>query len=129
MNNKYKIILGVIIVIAAVFLFTNKAEVKLGSIQEGQAYYSTTTGTFAVATSSYIRIGPGMFGSVIVASTTNVAFRVMDATSTLDIASTTLAKFPAGVAAGTYTFDSVFTRGLFLELQTGFAGADTVTYK
>lgn len=120
----------IIAILSALIIFLGGfGATKLGSVNQGQEYYSTTTGSFAVATSTYVRVGPGAIAQVTISSTTNVGFKVKDATSTLDLSSTTIANFPAGVAAGTYIFDASFTRGLFFDLGTGFAGSYTVTYR
>jgi len=89
---------------------------------------STTAGT--------IKTGYGSLGSVVItgaaagvlnfydATTTNSAKRdATQATSTLLVAS-----LPASLAAGTYTFDVTFSRGLIVDI-IGTAPTSTVTFR
>jgi hypothetical protein len=89
---------------------------------------STTAGT--------IKTGYGSLGSVVItgaaagvlnfydATTTNATKRdATQATSTLLVAS-----LPASLAAGTYTFDVTFSRGLIVDI-IGTAPTSTVTFR
>lgn len=132
MKNYLKIIglvaFSAILVISA-YLSGNHGSVQ-GSIQTGESYYATSTGSFAVGTTTNIRIGQGILGSVVVSSTTAIlGFELRDATSSTDVSSTSIAKFGTSPANGTYTYDVTLTRGLFLVFPAGFNGAYTVTYK
>lgn len=103
---------------------------NLGSIQDGNAYSATTTGSFAVATSTMIKTGNGTLGSVVIGTTSGTTFRLMDATSTTDIASSTLMSVAASPVIGsTMTFDVAFSRGLFIEFPASFVGRYTITYR
>lgn len=131
MKKIITIISGVLIALVVFVGFggQNKAPVSLGSIGSGEGYYSTTTGNWAVGSSTQLRVGQGIFGSIIISSTTVGTIIVRDATTTLDLSSSTLARFIASPTVGTYVFDSVFTKGLILDLSGNFQGAYTITFK
>jgi len=132
MKTIYKVLIGLgIVVLAVVFLSNQKVEKTLGSVQDGQGYFSTTTVSLAAGTKAQLKTTGGMLGSLIIASTTAGLnnFILKDATSTTDISSTTLAVFGATPTVGTYTFDVVFTRGLVIEATGAISGSITTTYK
>ena len=94
----------------------------VGSVQTGNEYNATTTGSIQTPAVRVLQTGPGSLGSVVItgantgtiqlynATTSDVTKRTgQKATSTI-----TLADFPASAAAGTYTFDAVYTDGLLL---------------
>lgn len=115
----------------------NAPDVSLGSIIDGQAYNSTTTSSswntpaLSVGGTKLLKTGSGTFGSVIITNETAGSFNVYDATSTNhgDHATTTLAQIYASVAENTYTFDSVFTRGLLIEFQSSNVASSTITWR
>ena len=79
---------------------------------------------------------PATLGSVTIASTSpsvnnagGGVFKIWNATSTTDSASTTVARFATSTTAGTYTYDVRLERGLILEFPAGFMGEYTVTYR
>lgn len=109
------------------------------SVQTGNAYYSTSTDSTWASSQALagktLAYGPGMFGSVVITSSTGGTMTFFDATTTVNggiaaYATTTLATFGASVAAGTYTFDTSFSRGLLVTFSpsTG-AGTTTITWK
>lgn len=110
-----------------------------GSVSETSEYFSTTTtpvfsGSFT--NPRILKTGTGALGSVIItgagagvitlvdATTTNASLRSAGQATT----SITLAEIPLSAAAGTYTFDVVFKRGLILTV-TGTAPTSTVTWR
>lgn len=136
--NKIIVCLALVIVIFLGFVsFNARPESKIyGSIIEGQAYNSTTTdSTWNAAAlisggSKVLKVGPGTFGSVIITNSTAGSFNVYDATTTVNggiYGTTTLARIPASLAAGTYTFDSSFGRGLLIEFQSSNVASGTIT--
>jgi len=137
MTKEGKIILtvGILLYVGLIgaILFIKTGTVNsFGSVQRANEYQATTTTAlgFAGRQVTLISNTQGAFGSVIVASSSpagTISFK--DATSTTDVASTTLASFPITPTAGTYTFDAVVLRGLIVETQTGFAGNYTITYR
>lgn len=105
-----------------------------GSVTQGNEYTSTTTDSTAAGTHWVARTVNGgsscVLGSIVVASTTSTSdFRIWNATSTTDIASTTLVYLPISAGAGTYIYDVVCSRGLIIDTPTGFTGSYTITYR
>lgn len=141
----YKNIIAVAFLLIAVtlaMLVLQNPREAYGSIRVGDEYMATSTAANSVygATitgDALIRTGQGQLGSVIItgagtgiinlynATTSNVLARTgQPATSTILIAS-----FPASTAAGTYTFDTTFTTGLLVELESGVMSTSTITYR
>lgn len=129
---------GILVIFFAIFFGMGGGvkPVAIGSVGDNYAYNSTTTDSSYAASNRKIKgavngsvpIG-GVLGSVIVAGTSATLVEIMDATSTTDLASTTLARFPASPANGTYTFDSAFTRGLMVNFIGSYTGSYTITYR
>lgn len=103
-------------------------EPAYGSVTVGNEYNATNTASMTVGP-RLLKTGPSVLGSVIVASSSATTFKVWNATSTLDIASSTPVIFVASPVNGTYTFDASFERGIVVELPTGYNGAYTVTWR
>jgi len=113
------------VVIIGVGLYLNKGG-SIGSVTQGNEYkYASSTGALARQLSAR----PATLGSVVVVKATAQAFVIWDATSTTDIASTTIVTLPASIAAGTYTFDLQTKRGLKIVPATSFAGEYITTYR
>jgi hypothetical protein len=130
------------IVVIVIFLFgltylNNQVPGKiLGSINDGGAYSSIVTYSANATNKDLVKLGQGIFGSVVItgaaagtfeiydATTTNGLIRTLTATSSL----TKLASFPTNAAVGTYTFDTAFTQGLVVAF-TSTQGTTTITYK
>ena len=103
----------------------------------GSPYNATSSNSSIAFVDTLLQEGYGTFGSYVVtganttwfdvlnATTTNVNLRTgQKATSTIMIAS-----FPASLAVGTYTFDSVFTDGLYIDVQVAGVGTSTILWK
>lgn len=136
-------LLAIGILLLAVFIGWLGIRPAVGSVSVSNDYNATTTAPSNVygaqnAQTSLIRTGYGSFGSVIVtgantgvmnfwdATTTNVNLRTGQvATSSLRL----LASLPASVAAGTYTFDVLFTTGLIYDVFGGTIATTTITYR
>lgn len=135
LKEVYPFMLALILIAAAVFgYYSVLPQVANGSVITGQAYNSTTSistsaGSFWQARSTS-NVGGCELGSVIIASSTAAStFRLWDATSTTDVASTSIVVFPTSAVAGTYTFDIVCKRGLIIDTPTGFNGVYVVTWR
>jgi hypothetical protein len=133
MNKIGNYIVGAVLTLLALFGI-NVGQQTLSGVSVGSEYNATTTramtGGVALAAPAFRTIvsdSRATLGSVVIASTTAATIRLWNATSTTDSASTSIASFPASVAAGTYTFDSIADRGLIVELGTGFAGDYIIT--
>lgn len=106
-----------------------------GSTVEGNDYNATTTPWDGINTSHYIKKGQGSLNSVIITKAGDTEFYLLDATNTPELidayatSSDMLAHFPANLAAGTYTFDTVFNDGLYLYVVAGNTGTSTITFR
>jgi len=141
MNTLHKTLLalGISLTIVAIILVSNGKGLISGSVESSAgAYMSTstinltapTTGT-ALASPKTLTTGPGTLGSLIITGANTATINFYDATSTAahsDYATTTLVSFPASAAAGTYTFDLEFKRGLVVEI-VGTVATGTITWK
>ena len=132
-------IIGALLTIAVFTVGFNmgKFEQKqpLGSVNTGNEYhavYATALGTQTAVLST----GPATLGSIVItgantgslkvynATTTDVTKRAL-ATSSLEV----LAATPASLAAGTYTFDVVATKGLIYDWSSTAIPTSTITWK
>lgn len=121
------------IFVVGFMLFKNPQPVY-GSVSQGSSYHSTTTRAFngtALTNLSLLQLGPGDLGSVVITGAGTGVINIYDATTTgphSDSATTTIASFPASTAAGTYTFDAQYYKGLIIEI-IGSAATSTITYR
>ena len=115
---------------------------EIGSQQEsfkgvssGSEYHTTSTASYGITTARQIETiatstnWQRVFGYITVASSSAATLTVKNATSTTDIASTTIAVLRAGIAEGTYQFDAVMTRGLIIDVPVGFHGDYVIGYR
>ena len=127
---------------AALYLVASRPDTAQGSVTRNSEYFATSTAPITLygATITGDRVItdlPGTLGSVVItgantgaitlynATTSNVNLRTgQKATSTI-----LLTSLPPSLAAGTYTFDVVFTDGLLLELENGTMPTSTITYR
>lgn len=143
--NKLLISLGVmVLVLVLAGVIANTGGSSLGSVATPDAYYSTTTSfangvgwTGARVVTGTTTAKSGVLGSVVITKSTAAPISIYDATTTditkrasVATSSITLATFGASVAAGTYTFDTVFNTGLLIDpMGTGLVASSTVTWK
>lgn len=120
--------------LAAMLLMRPAPEVS-ASVTRFAEYNATTTraantGT-AMANLQVIQAGPGTLGSIVITGAGTGTINLYDGTSTVtntQWATTTLAVIPASMAAGTYTFDVTFQKGLLIEIS-GSIATSTITYR
>lgn len=121
----------VIVSLLGVFVLTGYP--TMGSTIMGNDYQATTSISTSANTHWQAKVaanGGCSLGSVVVASSSSgTRFKLWNATSTTDTASTTIADFDEAIAVGTYTYDITCTRGLVVETPTGFSGVYTVTFR
>lgn len=134
-------ITAIVLSVVAIFIGSSKEaqapSTNVGSVTRGGEYQSTTTSQagFADKKMTLIDNRACTLGSVIISSTTPATpvtgtLRIMNASSTTDVSSTTLASFPIlPTQGGQYVFDSVAPRGCIVEGGTGFNGTYTITYR
>lgn len=127
------IILGLVVIGLGVYSVPSITP-NLGSVVQSGEYQATTT---------YSKLGvplfndrqtiisntSGVLGSVVITGAVAGPMRFMNATSTTDVSSTTIAVFPNSTAAGTYTFDLIAPRGLILESTSGLLPTTTITFR
>ena len=133
------VISGIFVLVLLSFLFERVSFVQ-GSVSVTDEYQATTTstGTFAAIQTLTSTTTPkqGTLGSVIItgaaagqivitdATTSNITQRSADqSTSTIR-----LADIPVSAAAGTYTFDIVYKRGLVVSV-IGTMPTTTITFR
>lgn len=131
-------ILAVVIIvgfisIAFLITATKNGGQGIGSVVQGSEYNATTSiatsaGTHWLAKST-TNAGVCVLGSIIVASSSDTTFTLWNATSTTDIASTTIVAMVADIAVGTYQYDITCSRGLVVETPASFDGQYTTTYR
>lgn len=135
MNKSLSWIIGVaLVVVIAIFLGrTTSNPVSQGSVSQGSEYNATSTyranGVPQFPNTQVIKTFAGTLGSVVITGAVAGTIRLYDATSTTDVSSTTLAIFPSSTAAGTYTFDVGFSRGLIVGTTVGLAPTTTITWR
>lgn len=138
MENKNLVITGIAIgvLICSIAslsfgLLGAKNRPTLSSVSQSGEYIATTTANMGNNKSQLILSNTtGTLGSVVIASTTSLGtIELRDATSTTDLSYSTIVTFPAGTAAGTYTFDDILTRGLVAVISSGFNGGYVITYR
>lgn len=137
MSKLHKVLLAAALAFSLVGLVVltiqNPVSDTLGSVARGGEYQATTTSTMGTNKHQLIQSAYNSssvtLGSIVVASTSATTIKIWNATSTTDIASTTLGTLKASVAEGTYTFDLILTRGLILEIPTGFNGNYIITHR
>ena len=142
MKNITQIVGALVLTVLAVVIgisIENKIspDVKpIGSVAIANEYKATTTSSLtanvalAAAGRFQLQVGESTVGSVVVASTTASIITFKNATSTADVASTTVFTLPASLPAGTYTFDITgFPRGLAVDLPASFFGNYIITFR
>jgi len=125
-------IIALLFVATATYFLLLMPTQTLGSTISGQEYQATTTISTSAGTHWQARVaanGGCSLGSVVVASSSNTVLRIWNATSTTDIASTTIVTFDSDVLEGTYTFDISCSRGLVVDTPASFDGVYTVTFR
>lgn len=131
---------GVLLALIVFFGFKlqSNAPSTLGSIGDGQAYNATSTSDWGIATVGAFKLlksGSGVLGSVVITNATAGSFNIYDATTTVNggqgafYSTTTLSKIGASVAAGTYTYDVSFNKGLIIEFQSTNIASSTITWR
>jgi len=144
MGNTNKITVPSILIALGIILMGMMIVLSfMGQVQKADAstpryaeYQSTTTSTTNTAVESLILTGPNTLGSVVITTAAAGTINIYDATTsnvllrTGNVASSTILKasFANSAAVGTYTFDTLNTTGLLLEV-TGTIPTSTITYR
>lgn len=133
--EKVLLALSISFTIFAVIFLSHNPQQAQASVSLGNDYIATSTRLaitgVAMASPQLIATGNGTFGSVTIEGAGTGVMNIYDGTTTsnhTDSATTTLASFPASTAAGTYTFDVRYVRGIVVEI-IGSAATSTITYR
>lgn len=132
MTLTYKDIIAVAILLAVIGVFSiiwQRPGQVSGSVMPAGEYLATTTVGMASVHNIVSANRVISLGSIVVASSSATTFKVWNATSTTDIASTSVFGMKASIGEGTYTFDAELPRGLIVEKPTGFNGDYVITYR
>jgi hypothetical protein len=135
MKTAILILIGVILIVGAIWFNRPIIEINQGGVPLSSGYHNFTT----IATTStvyLIKSGPGLLGSVIVHTLGTGYFTLYDASSTLPAQRTITATsalpvlgiISASQAAGTYIFDDYFVDGLMVDYN-GTQGTSTITWR
>lgn len=137
-QNLGSIALGALIVLMGLIGIASMSQhtpIADASVARFAEYNATTTRAAntgaAMANLQVIQSGPGTLGSVVITGLGTGTINFYDGTSTVtntQWATTSLAVFPASTAAGVYTFDVLFTKGLLVEIS-GAVATSTITYR
>lgn len=144
-------LIALVIIMGFIWHNSRDAPEPLGSVQQASEYHSTssvamesgaafgarieriiaTTTPFGDTIMGDARLTPITLGSVVVSSSTTGTLIIHNATSTVDISSTTVAIFDndSNTTIGTYVFDIVLDRGLVLDFSSGFWGSYVITWR
>ena len=103
-----------------------------GSVQRSSEYQSTSTVSGQAAFLYKISSSTAILGSVVISSSTASGVWLYNwdgAGASVTASGTLIAYFPANATAGTYTFDILATRGLYVSTTAANTGNYTVTFR
>lgn len=137
MFNKYNISLAALVIVLALAVFSHlpKNPVNLGNVDQGSECTATTSASIwaniphvIATTSSSMYPDIHTLCSVIIGTTDASIVEIRDATSSTDVASTSIAVLAASPANGSnMPFNVSIKRGLIINTVSGFAGRYTIT--
>ena len=128
-------IIVIALVVAGVYFFNLKSDDQtFQGVTVGNEYTATSTPSDMNLADGLIREGWGTLGSVIITEAGTAEYWLLNATNSLantDVATSTvlLGIVPASLAAGTYTFDVIYTDGLYLDVITAGTGTSTISHR
>ncbi len=136
-NVSIGIVVGLIVVgFLVVVTHTVPKAVSVGSVVRSNEYQSTTTDSGwaniprIIASSTNGTMNISSIGTISCGTPSSTIIEFKDATSSTDIASTTIYVLGQGPATSSQaTLDVSILRGLAVNTQTGFAGRCTITYR
>lgn len=137
--RNYLIVFGItagILVIGIIIGLKLADKPSVGSVGVTSEYQATTTSPGRFPSAYLLLTGGGTLGSVVVTGPASGSISLYDAT-TSDVnlrtgqkatSSLLIADFPMGTATSTYTFDSVFFNGLYIQTN-GTMPTSTITFR
>jgi len=143
MKTNYKIIISVLVAIAIIFFLSSgnktspQSPQKLaGLIGASNATTTDTTWNKVSITTQFkvLKVGSGVLNNVVITgATTATELKFYDATTTnshLNHATTSIGITNISTPAGTYEFNTSFTRGLIVEFPSALgAASSTITWE
>lgn len=129
--KKFLTIVGIIgALFIGTFFGANKESVQiLGNAEAGNQ--STTTSRFINVTSGSqraLKTVPGVLHNVIITNESVGTYTLKNATSSTDIASTTIIIISPSMIEGSHAIDAAFDRGLFIDHTSTNVGSSTITW-
>jgi hypothetical protein len=142
-KSSIALLVAAVLFALALIIGNSYAQPVQASTLQGQEYQATSTapsnvyGATIATGDTVIRKGSGSLASVIITGANTGIINFYDATTsnvnlrTGQVATSTilLASLPASIAAGTYIFDVVYSRGLLVSLVSGTIPTSTITYR
>lgn len=133
-SNILGIVVGLLLVIGGLFAGKNlnrSQEPALGSVTRTNEYFSTTTIAGTPAIRYKVASTTVVLGSVVITSTSVQDFWIYnwDGVGEMTASGTKVAYFPPSAAAGTYTFDILLNKGLYISSTAAFTGNYVTTYR
>lgn len=141
MNIYIKIILGFIITVLLLIVIglSNSKQIINTDVQTntlggllGDPFTYKNTSTFASSTNTVatlVRGGAGVVHAITILTTSAHTIKLYDSATSATTSATIIGAFPASAVVGPYDLDVAFTKGLVVELQSGYAGSAVVSYK
>ena len=135
--NKLSLVLGGVLLALVAFIGGNKLEqqavqeANIGSVSRTSEYYVTSTVAGQAAYKYKIASTTAVLGSVVITSSTASAIWVYnwDGIGTMTASGTLVAYFPTNLAAGTYTFDVLMSKGIYTSTTAANTGNYAVTFR
>lgn len=133
MKNKGLVVVGVLGGILLTFLVgyaVLNTEKPLGSVNVASEYHSTSTRNLAAGVTK-ITSSTSILGSVVITSSSASEYWILnwDGVGTVADSSTIVAYFTSLPTVGTYTFDLVLSKGLYISSTPANSGNYVVTYR
>jgi hypothetical protein len=121
----------IVAVFGGLFFLKGNTETAISPTFGGfeDSHNGTTTDSTYANSIRMIKTSSGLLHTIAVGGTSATVVELRDATSTTDIASTTLHRFAASPSTGTYLLDIKFSRGLGIVTVGSFTGNYTISYK
>lgn len=98
------------------------------SVLDGAYSYKHVSSSFAGA-NTVVCGGSCTLGRVVVNTTSAQIVKLYDGASTATSSATLIASLKASVGEGTYNYETVTSKGIVVEVPSGFTGSYTISYK
>ena len=129
-------ILALIVLVGVGVGYLSSTKDVSASVAVTGEYNGTSTRTYngvPIPAVTLLKTGQGTLGSIVITGANTGIINIYDGTSTVtnvQWSTTTLVSIPASAAAGTYTFDINFTKGLLYTVSAvATAPTSTITWR